>query len=138
LLVIAFSADGSPMDERDPLESLRDLEKGLDNARQGRDGGSTARRGGDIGRSGRDALGLAFRISLELVVAVVVGAGIGWALDRWLGTRPWGMILFFFLGVAAGLANVYRAITGMGMAIGYKPRGTPPAQNVGYEEDDED
>jgi ATP synthase protein I len=126
------------MDERDPLESLRDLEKGLERVRQQRVDAAARRRGG-LGLGDRSALGLAFRISLELVVAVVVGAGIGWAFDRWLGTRPWGMILFFFLGVAAGLANVYRAITGMGMAIGYRQRGAPPpAQGAGYDDDDED
>jgi ATP synthase protein I len=127
------------MDERDPLQSLRDLEKGLDRANRARASGSGARRGGDIGQSARDALGLAFRISLELVVAVVVGAGIGWAIDRWFGTRPWGMIILFFLGIGAGLVNVYRAFTGMGMAVGYRQRGAPPpAQQTGFDEDDED
>ncbi|HEX4113183.1 MAG TPA: AtpZ/AtpI family protein [Stellaceae bacterium] len=132
------SANGSPMNDSDPRASLRDLETGLEKARRERESAATARRGGDIGQSGRDALGLAFRISLELVVAVIVGAGIGWALDRWLGTRPWGMIILFFLGIAAGLVNVYRAITGMGMAIGYRQRGAPPAQGTGFDEDDED
>jgi ATP synthase protein I len=126
------------MSERDPLESLRRLQRGLDRARRDRGNGATAPRGGGSARGSQSALGLAFRISLELVVAVVVGAGIGWALDRWLGTAPWGMIILFFLGVAAGMVNVYRAITGMGMAIGYRRRDTPRAQNVGFDEDDED
>lgn len=126
------------MDERDPLESLRNLEKGLDRARRDRGDGATAPRRGGFGQNGQSALGLAFRISLELVVAVVVGAGIGWALDRWLGTAPWGMIILFFLGVAAGMLNVYRAITGMGMAVGYRRGDTPPPQNVGFDEDDEE
>jgi ATP synthase protein I len=125
------------MDERDPLQSLRDLEKDLDRARQRRDGAS-ARRPGGLGPGSQNALGLALRISVELVVAVVVGAGIGWALDRWFGTRPWGMIVLFFLGIAAGLMNVYRAFTGMGMAIGYRSRQTPPpARQTGFDEDDE-
>lgn len=63
---------------------------------------------------------MGLRIGVELVVAVAVGAGIGWALDRWLGTRPWGMILFLFLGIAAGMMNVYRAVAGLGMAVGYR------------------
>lgn len=124
------------MDERDPLESLRDLEKGLDRARREREGDSGARRGG-FGVNTQSAIGQGLRIGLELVVAVVVGAGIGWACDRWLGTRPWGMIGFFFLGVAAGLVNVYRALTGMGMAIGYRA-GNPPAAKLGFEDEDED
>jgi ATP synthase protein I len=124
------------MDERDPLESLRDLGKGLDRARRERDGGSTARPGG-LMQGNQNAIGQGLRIGLELVVAVVVGAGIGWACDRWLGTRPWGMIGFFFLGIAAGLVNVYRALTGMGMAIGYR-RGDAPAAKLGFDDEDED
>jgi len=65
-------------------------------------------------------LGLGFRIGIELVVAVVVATGLGWAMDRWLGTRPWGMIVLFFLGVAAGMLNVYRAVTGVSGAAGYR------------------
>jgi ATP synthase protein I len=121
--------------EQDPRESLRDLEKGLERARRDRlrDSGRPTRDGGAI--QSRGALGLAFRISLELVVAVVVCVGIGWALDRWLGTRPWGTIVFFFLGVAAGLVNVYRAIAGMGPGIGYRRRGQPHDSS---KEEDED
>jgi ATP synthase protein I len=50
-----------------------------------------------------------FRLSAELVGGVLVGAGIGWGLDRWLGTSPWGLIVFFLLGFAAGVLNVMRA-----------------------------
>jgi ATP synthase protein I len=66
------------------------------------------------------AMAFAWRIGLELMVAVGVGTGLGWALDRWLGTRPWGMIVLFFLGVAAGMVNVWRAVTGAGMAVGFR------------------
>ncbi len=124
------------MTERDPRAELRDLEKGLDRARRNRDG-NTAQRGVGLRRGDQNALSLAFRIGLELVVAVVVGVLIGWVLDRWLGTRPWGTIFFFFLGVATGLVNVWRAITGMGMAIGYRQREAPPAQGTGYDDDDD-
>ena len=40
---------------------------------------------------------------------VVVGAMIGWLLDRWLGISPWGLIVFLLLGFAAGVLNVMRA-----------------------------
>ena len=92
------------MDERDPLESLRDLEKGLDRARRKRDGGSTTRPGG-LMQGNQNAMALGLRIGIELVVAVVVGAGLGWAIDRWLGTQPWGMIVLFFLGIGGGHAE---------------------------------
>ena len=50
-----------------------------------------------------------FRLSTELVAGVLVGAGIGWLLDRWLGISPWGLIVFLLLGFAAGVLNVMRA-----------------------------
>jgi len=49
-----------------------------------------------------------FRLSTELVAGVLVGAGIGWLLDRWAGTTPLGMIVFLLLGFAAGVLNVMR------------------------------
>ncbi len=55
------------------------------------------------------ALARGFRLSTELVAGVLVGAGIGWLLDRWLGISPWGMIVFLLLGFAAGVLNVMRA-----------------------------
>jgi ATP synthase protein I len=60
---------------------------------------------------GTDASALArgFRLSSELVGAVLLGGAIGWLLDRWLGISPWGMIVFLLLGFAAGVLNVMRA-----------------------------
>jgi ATP synthase protein I len=55
------------------------------------------------------AMARGFRLSAELVAGVLVGAGIGWLLDRWLGITPWGMIVFLLLGFAAGVLNVMRA-----------------------------
>ena len=57
------------------------------------------------------ALGLALRIGTELVVAIVVGTGIGWALDRWLGTH-WLAFVFFFLGVGIGTVLLLRSLRG--------------------------
>lgn len=65
-------------------------------------------------------LSFAFRIGTELVAGIAVGVGIGWALDRWLGTKPWLMIAFFVLGAMAGMMNVYRAVAGLGGQVGYK------------------
>jgi len=50
-----------------------------------------------------------FRLSSELVAGVVVGAGLGWLLDRVLGITPWGLIVFLLLGFAAGVLNVMRS-----------------------------
>jgi ATP synthase protein I len=53
-------------------------------------------------------LGAAWRISIEIVVALVVCTAIGWALDYWFGSKPWLMLLFLFLGGAAGINNAVR------------------------------
>ncbi|MGK7345183.1 MAG: AtpZ/AtpI family protein [Candidatus Nitrospinota bacterium M3_3B_026] len=47
-------------------------------------------------------------VGVQLVVSILIGAGLGLALDRWLGTKPWLMLLFIVLGVAAGFLNIYR------------------------------
>jgi ATP synthase protein I len=62
--------------------------------------------------------GLAMRIGTELVAAIAVGVGLGYVLDMWLGTKPWLMVVFFFLGSAAGMLNVYRATAYMGRRDG--------------------
>jgi len=59
------------------------------------------------------------RVATELVAGVVVGTFIGWALDRWLGTTPFLMVVLLFLGAAAGMLNVWRMLSGRGMATGY-------------------
>ena len=64
-------------------------------------------------------MALAGRVTTELVAGVVVGTFIGWALDKWLGTTPTLMVVFFFIGSAAGMMNVWRALTGRGMAAGF-------------------
>ena len=64
----------------------------------------------DLARpSDTSAMARGFRLSTELVAGVLVGAGLGWLLDRWLGNSPWGLIVFLMLGFAAGVLNVMRA-----------------------------
>jgi ATP synthase protein I len=61
--------------------------------------------------SQKDMSGLArgLRLSTEFAAGVLVGVGLGWACDRYLGTTPWGLILFMLLGFAAGMMNVMRS-----------------------------
>ncbi len=73
------------------------------------DGTSRQTEAGSGSKTDPSALARGFRLSTELVVGVLVGAFIGWALDRWLGISPWGMIVFLLLGFAAGVVNVIRA-----------------------------
>ena len=56
-----------------------------------------------------EAMGIAFRIAIELVAGVFVGALLGWALDKWLGTAPILLIVCLLLGIAGGLLNSVRA-----------------------------
>ncbi len=58
--------------------------------------------------------GVGFRAGVEVVSALVVGVGIGFGLDRWLGTWPWLFLVFFVLGSAAGILNVYRLFSPRG------------------------
>ena len=58
-------------------------------------------------------MGSAFRLGTELVAAVVVGTIIGFILDNWFGTKPWFIIIFFFIGVIAGIMNVIRVANNM-------------------------
>ena len=54
------------------------------------------------------SLGMALKLSTEMVAAVLVGTIIGYILDSWFDSKPWLIIIFFFVGVAAGITNVVR------------------------------
>ena len=77
-------------------------------------------------------MGIAFRVATELIAGVLVGTGIGWLLDRWWGTAPIMLIVFFFFGVAAGFTNVFRSARQMNADA---TKG-PPAPSVADDEDD--
>tara|TARA_B100001121_G_scaffold307655_1_gene329632 strand:- start:608 stop:883 length:276 start_codon:yes stop_codon:yes gene_type:complete len=57
----------------------------------------------------KSSFGKAFQLSTELVSAVLVATIIGFILDNWFGTKPWLIIIFFFIGVATGILNVFRS-----------------------------
>ena len=119
------------MSEREPPDPLARLGERIDKARA-----QNVRSQPPVGdRSAmQQGLGLGLRIGIELVVAIGVATALGWAIDRWLGTRPWGIIVLFFLGVAAGMLNVYRAVSGISTPVGYRRpgangAGTRPGQD---------
>ena len=58
-------------------------------------------------------MGSAFKLGTELVSAVAVGTIIGFILDSWFDTKPWLIIIFFFLGAVAGILNVIRTANRM-------------------------
>jgi ATP synthase protein I len=66
--------------------------------------------GKDDAKAGSAAgYGQAVKLSSEFIAGVVVGAGIGWIIDRMAGTSPWGLIVFLLLGFGAGVLNVMRS-----------------------------
>ena len=105
------------MDDRDRLQ---DLGERLDRARRGREAEEASQ--SDTAERGilQVALGLGLRFGVEMVVAIGLGLGIGWLIDQGLGTKPWGMVLFLLLGAGAGILNVWRAMTGRGLAVGFR------------------
>jgi ATP synthase protein I len=61
------------------------------------------------GAARASAMARGFQLSSELIAGVVVGGVIGWGIDHWLSTSPWGLIVFFLLGFVAGVVNVVRS-----------------------------
>ena len=64
-------------------------------------------------KNNRSSLGTAFKMSTELVSAVAVGTIIGFILDKTFGTKPWLILIFFFVGVIAGIVNVFKSAKNM-------------------------
>ncbi|MBL8670742.1 MAG: AtpZ/AtpI family protein [Alphaproteobacteria bacterium] len=100
-------------DKREP--SLDALGARIEAARQRESelAGRPQASGGRGGATG-SGFGLAYRMAMELVASLVVGFGLGYLLDRWLGTRPWLLIVMILLGMSAGLYNVIRTGIRMG------------------------
>lgn len=89
--------------------------------RQGLDSPSPQSGGGASGAS--PATGKALRAATDLVAALAVGGFLGYWVDQWLGTKPWGMIILFFLGFGAGFLNIYRSQTGQDYKVGFRESG---------------
>jgi ATP synthase protein I len=92
-------------------EALAFLDERL---RRVRGRGKTERAAKEAGNGAVAGIGVALRIGVEMVAALAVGVGIGLLLDNWLDTMPWFLVVFFFLGAAAGILNVCRAACKMG------------------------
>lgn len=95
----------TPSDEAALSARLKHLGERLDKVKSSRPSEHAAPR--PQGNASAMARGL--RLSTELVAGVIVGAVIGWFLDRWLGISPWGLIVFLLLGFVAGILNVMRS-----------------------------
>lgn len=96
-----------------------ELERQIRQAREKQDPATSGPIRKDTSSSGA---GTAMRAGIDLVAAVAVGTFLGYGLDAWLGTKPLCMIVFFFLGFAAGFLNIYRSQTGQDLKIGFKDK----------------
>ena len=119
------------MNDRKPPPSLDDLDAKLRKAKARRQIPQKTPDRASIGAG----LGFALRVGIELVAALAVGVGIGWLLDYWLETSPLMLVVFFFLGSAAGFLNVYRAVSGYGYAAGYGPSGDEQGSSASSQEE---
>src|SRR5215467_2255196 len=120
------------MSKRNPPDPLARLGERIDQARA-----QQIRKEPAVGDRGvlQQDVGFGFRIGLELMAAIDVATALGWAIDHWLGTRPWGIIILFFLGIAAGMLNVYRAVSGINAPVGYRYSPSTPGGDL--EDEDE-
>ena len=98
--------DATRTDEAALSARLQRLNEGLGRARD-RAGLPSDSPGEDRAPTG-SGYAKGFRLSSELVAGVLVGAGLGWLIDRLLGISPWGFIVFLLLGFVAGVVNVMR------------------------------
>ena len=109
------------MSDSEPPDRLARLAKRLNKARAEADRDVEPRAASNDPALQR-GMALGLRIGIELVVAILVATLLGWGIDRWLGTSPWVAIAMFFLGVAAGMVNVYRAVAGIQTPVGMRRR----------------
>lgn len=63
---------------------------------------------------------MAFRASTDMLSAIIVGAGLGFLVDKWLCSAHWGLIIGFILGAIAGLVNVYKSLCKIGYGFNNK------------------
>jgi ATP synthase protein I len=105
-------SDQHPSDRKSPdtPPTLESLDARLKAARQA---SNPAPRRRELERT---AVGRAWRLTVEMVAALVVGLGIGWGLDRWLGTGPWLLLVFLLLGAATGIWNAVKTAAAIGRA----------------------
>ena len=83
-------------------KKLENLKKEIDHLQQNKENKSKSKQ--------NSGASFGFKISTEIVAALVVGVGIGLIVDNYFGTKPFGLIIFFILGAFAGFLNVYRVM----------------------------
>jgi ATP synthase protein I len=116
-----MNANSDGRDKEGELRARLDKLSGELKARATRPEGSPRGRARRPDATG-SAMSLGMQAGSEFIAAVIVGTAIGWAADRVFGVKPAFLILFFFLGVAAGIWNVVRLTSPKG---GFPRRDSP-------------
>ena len=104
---------GGDDEDRDLKARLEKLSSALEDKRSGPQGSSQDDNSSSVTRTGQ-AMSLGFRVLAEFVAGVVVGGFIGWQIDSWFQTAPFGLIVFLMIGTAAGFWNVYKIAANLG------------------------
>lgn len=105
-------------------EVTRDLASRIASAQRSRKIGAFI--ASDDGSADRTSLARGMRIGTEFVAAIVIGGILGYLIDLGLKTSPWGLLIMFMLGFAAGILNVTRAVADMNAASPPPPAPTRP------------
>lgn len=100
----------NPQDHNDKIAALKNKLKKL----------HPQKSKGNLNLAERQMLGIAARMGLEIVIALAIGLGIGYLLDKLFSTKPIFLLLFALFGIAAGVLNVYRLVKGNEYGPGYK------------------
>lgn len=116
-LAIREETNQTLMSKKSPSPPHGDFDDRLRAARVREDLRRQEKRTGFAGANA--GIGFGFRISIELVAAVAIGAIIGYGLDSLLGTLPLLMVVFLLLGSVAGVLNAYRAVKGYDSSVGF-------------------
>ena len=102
-----------PKDKPAEHDALKVLEARLKQAQSARGGDNSVAGTRDKPMPTANALSMAWRVSIEMVVAPLVCGFMGWWADRWLETKPWIFLTFLLLGILAGGLNAYRTLAAL-------------------------
>ena len=117
------SGDPPPTDEAALSARLSRLDQQLSHHRK--DSDVEKMQAGEEAQARASAMAVGLRLSSELVAGVLVGALLGWGIDRLLSTSPWGLIVLLLLGFTAGVMNVMRSVGAMAKQS-ERLKNTPP------------
>lgn len=103
------AGESAESDQGDFISAAQDLEHRINALKASQTPIPVASRFAQVG-TGYKMVGLVWRMVLELVIGCALGGVIGFAIDRWLGTLPWFLIIFTLLGFAAGVKTMLASV----------------------------